>query len=581
MFNRYFQDELSFLRELGREFASAYPALAPMLADRSADPDVERLLEGVAFLTSRVRQKLDDELPEAIHGIARLLFPSLVSPVAATAILEVVPLPGALRERVTVAKGVEFASVDVDGERCRFTSSRALELCPWVLDEARIEMATNGRQQLRLEISVPQGMPLAQVGSDRLRVHFSGEVPTAMGMVAWLVEHAEAVTVSFGDRNVELGKQSVHHVGLEEDDELLPKAASSFPGFRILEEYHVLPAKFAFVDFAGLMRVFESEPKASRFALTVRFDAMLPPEVRATRELFKLHCVPIVNIFPTTTEPLRLGPDHEEYLLRAAGLSPAHGEVYSILKVQAIERGTSARIEIPSFYDFSHLRTAHTGAFYVPQLRPAVVGEGVETLVSFGTTKDGGEMPDADVVSVEILGTNGALASALRPGEIRVATPTSPAFATFRNLTAPTQHVPPPLGRELQWRMVAHAAMSLRAMTDLPVLRTALDVYNRLALVDQQAVRAGELRASSITSVAAKKDEALVRGALVRGVAIEVDLEERGFSGVGDLWLFGAVLDRMFGSYVSLNSYSRTTVRGVTSKHVFAWPPRNGSLSLL
>ena len=57
MFNKYYQDELTYLRELGKEFAAAYPAIAPLLAERGADPDVERLLEGVAFLTGRIRQK--------------------------------------------------------------------------------------------------------------------------------------------------------------------------------------------------------------------------------------------------------------------------------------------------------------------------------------------------------------------------------------------------------------------------------------------------------------------------------------------------------------------------------------------
>ena len=51
MFNRYFQEELAHLKDLGAEFSKAHPALAPMLSGPTADPDVERLLEGVAFLT--------------------------------------------------------------------------------------------------------------------------------------------------------------------------------------------------------------------------------------------------------------------------------------------------------------------------------------------------------------------------------------------------------------------------------------------------------------------------------------------------------------------------------------------------
>ena len=75
-FNHYFQSELSALREQGRRFAEHHPALAPYLAGTSTDPDVERLLEGVAFLTGRLRQKLDDELPELTHSLMHLLWPN-------------------------------------------------------------------------------------------------------------------------------------------------------------------------------------------------------------------------------------------------------------------------------------------------------------------------------------------------------------------------------------------------------------------------------------------------------------------------------------------------------------------------
>ena len=47
------------IRELGKEFAERNPRLAPFLAVEGQDPDVERLLEGFAFLTGRLRQKLD------------------------------------------------------------------------------------------------------------------------------------------------------------------------------------------------------------------------------------------------------------------------------------------------------------------------------------------------------------------------------------------------------------------------------------------------------------------------------------------------------------------------------------------
>ena len=44
-FKRYYEDELAFLRELGGEFAHAYPDIARELGLAGHDPDVERLLD--------------------------------------------------------------------------------------------------------------------------------------------------------------------------------------------------------------------------------------------------------------------------------------------------------------------------------------------------------------------------------------------------------------------------------------------------------------------------------------------------------------------------------------------------------
>ena len=75
MFNRYYESELRNLRKLSREFSLANPALAPMLASSSTDPDVERLLEGVAFLTGLTRQKLEDDFPEFTQEPLWILMP--------------------------------------------------------------------------------------------------------------------------------------------------------------------------------------------------------------------------------------------------------------------------------------------------------------------------------------------------------------------------------------------------------------------------------------------------------------------------------------------------------------------------
>src|SRR5512145_1098778 len=168
MFNRYYQDELTYLRDLGREFAREYPALAPLLGQSGGDPDVERLLEGVAFLTGRVRQKLDDEIPEIIHSTASLLFPHLLRPVPAASILEILPNRQSLRDRRVVAAGSEFATTPIDGTSCRFSSTTACEVLPWTLEGLRLMPGPDGRPCLNFTLNLTSGLTLGQLSPERV-----------------------------------------------------------------------------------------------------------------------------------------------------------------------------------------------------------------------------------------------------------------------------------------------------------------------------------------------------------------------------------------------------------------------------
>ena len=63
---KYYNRELQFIREAGAEFATEFPKIASRLSIdgfECADPYVERLLEGFAFLAARGQLKFDAEYP--------------------------------------------------------------------------------------------------------------------------------------------------------------------------------------------------------------------------------------------------------------------------------------------------------------------------------------------------------------------------------------------------------------------------------------------------------------------------------------------------------------------------------------
>src|SRR5919199_4818236 len=93
----YFRRELDALRRLAGEFAEAHPKIAGRLrlgADGADDPQVERLLEGVAFLAARVQHRLDDEYPELTDALLEMLAPGLLAPVPSMTTLRLAAGPG-------------------------------------------------------------------------------------------------------------------------------------------------------------------------------------------------------------------------------------------------------------------------------------------------------------------------------------------------------------------------------------------------------------------------------------------------------------------------------------------------------
>src|SRR3954453_18468426 len=91
---KYYDTELRHIRELGGEFAREFPKIAGRLSLDSfecADPYVERLLEGFAFLAARVQLKIDAEFPSFTQHMLELLYPGYLAPTPSMTLVQLRP----------------------------------------------------------------------------------------------------------------------------------------------------------------------------------------------------------------------------------------------------------------------------------------------------------------------------------------------------------------------------------------------------------------------------------------------------------------------------------------------------------
>jgi type VI secretion system protein ImpG len=576
--NRYYEEELNYLVEAGREYARLHPDRARYLNlsdPRSRDPHVERLVESFAFLAGNVRQKLEDDFPELTHALLDLVWPYHLRPIPSMAILELRPKKGMVRERQLIRRGLmvdsQRTSQDVP---CRFRTAYDVEMHPIHLAEAGLVADAAGRPRLRFRFEVVDGAEPGKLHIDRLRIHLAGEPAAAFGLYQILRRQVDSIVVSWGKDGKRLLREgAVRPVGFADDEEVLPYPSTSFPGFRLLSEYFCFPEKFLFLDFMGLGAI-PLGPRDAGFEMEVRFRGAIPDTFHPTAENFRLHATPIVNSFPRDGEPIAVTQLKTKHRVLGDFTHPEAFEVISVDRVEALRQSDGARLQRPPFFSFDHDAAGKPGAdgvfYHVTQKRsPAGVWLTYLSLISSAK----GILPAEEVLSLSLTCTNGRLCREVGIGDIRGYGGDKLEFATFRNLTRPTEPIYPRLGAGTEWRFVSQMALNLLSLSDPAAFRSLLALYD----VGEQP--ANRRRIESVREARISPREVLDRGAPIRGTAFNLTVDETHFDDFGDLLLFSEVLAEFLSLYSGINSFTELTVTQSPSGAILRCPATRGRQS--
>ena len=579
MFAKFYQSELAYLRELGREFAAAHPDSAGLLSERSDDPDVERLLEGFAFLSARIRERVDDAVPELVHGLAELLIPQVLQPIPAMSVVEFRPDIHALRSVRRIPRGQALAARPIAGTACGFETCYDTDLLPVELVGLDHDEAVPGRPIVRVHLRTCEAGREVLARPEGLRLFLAGEQALAATLRLWLLHHCERVELrgrgpgGRGEPLRVLGPEQVVAVGFAPDEAVLSWPAFAPQGLRHVREYFTFPSKYAFVDVRGLDGlVLDGD------VLELAFVFERPPPLPSplTDDSVRLHCTPVVNLFSATAEPLRHDPLLPDQPLRVAGCDPRHAEIHALTSVVGVRAGRGNRRKYTNFYRFAHTRAdpdAH-GYYVVRRTRSAIDG-GTDCALRLARARGRALADEDETLSIELRCSNRGLANELQIGDVcRPARGSS--LPEFANVTPVSSPVPPPLARELQWRLLAHLAVHRRPVSERDTLTELLSLYDARSGSDSPGARANALRVGAIRATALEPVTRMLDGAPVRGAETWIELDEARFAGRGDAHLFATVLDELLAGYCGIHSFHALRVQLHPSKLEWRWPARSG-----
>ncbi len=604
----YYESELSWLRQMGAEFAEKYPKVASRLvlgANTCDDPHVERLLEGFAFLAARVHLKLDDDFPEITESLLNVLYPHYLRPVPSMTVVEfaVDPAQGKLTDSLTIPRNSLLLSRPVDGVPCKFRTCYETKVSPVRVTQAKWRApellkpalkAPDAAAACSLELSCFPDVTFKALKLKSLRLYLNGEGALIHTLYELLLNNTLRIVVRNPDdvkgRLIELPANSLRAVGFEKDEAILPFPRRSFTGYRLLQEYFAFPEKFFFLDLSGL-EVLTSDiftTKAEIVFLIAPFersDRQQSLEINVSDKTFKLACSPVINLFEQGAEPVLLQQTRFEYPVVPDTRRRNALEIFSIDDVLTTSPDRREVTRYEPFYGSHHGRRAKVQTFWHASRRQSTRAndEGTEMFLSLVDSSGRSARVASDTLTVRCTCTNRDLPSRLplgnESGDFELES--GSAVKRIISLRKPTSSLRPPLRRGLQWRLISHLSLNYLSLVEegRGALQDILRLYN---FNDETSL---ERQISGIAAVKSQRHFARVVSehgiSFARGIRVEMEFDEELFVGSG-IYLFASILEQFLGLYASLNSFSQLVLRTRQRKEVVReWRPRAGQKILL
>lgn len=604
-----YENELTYLRQMGAEFAGKYPKIASRLRLESSketeDPHVERLIEAFAFLAARIHLKLDDDFPEITEALLSIVYPHFVRPVPSMAIanFEVDLEHTKLTTGFKIERNTILHSRPVAGVPCKFRT--CYETMLWPLSVTAAEWKPPGllrpsisepgaAHALRLELRSTPDAPLPGLGLNSLRFHLSGANHVAHALYELLCSRLVRIVVRDPSNprvaSAELPGTAMQPAGFAEHEAMLPYYRRSFSGYRLLQEFFALPAKFLFVEVTGLEDIWRGGFRNTAeliflFSGAVDEERRHRLEIGVSRDTFRIGAVPIINLFSQTAEPILLDQYRHEYQVIPDIRRPNAMEVFSVDEVVTTDARTRQTIAYRPFHAYRHeYQSEPNECFWIANRRPPnrLADDASDIYLSLVDRTMRPWAPEKDALTVRTTCTNRNLPAQLPFGnsngdfELERSAPVK----RIVSLTEPTRPVRPPVARMALWRLISHLSLNYLSLVEggRDALQEILRLYNFGNATYAERMIQGITGVSSRPHFARVVSDSGV--AFARGTRVEMELDEEHFVG-GGIYLFASVIEHFLALYVSLNSFSQLVARRRRGEILRAWPPRAGQKILL
>ena len=499
-----------------------------------------------------------------------------------------------------------------DATACEFRTAHDVTLLPLEVVSASyfsyapdlplntLPIAQRIKGGLRIRLKTTAGLNFSQTRIDRLCFYLAGRDDAANRLLELALATGLGVLVrpTRGRPSdvTMLPASAIRPVGFSDEQALLPVSLRSFQGYRLLQEYFTFPQRYRFIELAGLAPSL-SRVAANEVELVILFgrgDGTLESVVDGS--YLQLFCTPAVNLFEKQRiDRIHVSDSTFEFHVVADRTRPVDFEIYQVTDVIGHGAGDDSEQHFLPFYsseaaDIEH----HQPAYFTTRREPRVIPPdqkrrgprssyiGSEVFLSLVDSSQAPYAADLRQLSIQALCTNRDLVLHMPTGlaqsdfSLSIAAPVT----SVRTISGPSRPYSAVADRAIAWRAISHLSLNYLSLVNASGQQAAGALRDLLELYATTTDVSARRQIEGIQSVNVRKvvRRLPMRGPIAfgRGLEITVDVDEMAFEG-GSAFLLGAVLERYFARYVSLNSVTETVLRSQSRGEINRWTPNWGT----
>jgi len=286
--------------------------------------------------------------------------------------------------------------------------------------------------------------------------------------------------------------------------------------------------------------------------------------------------VPAVNLFEHDAASIQNDFKQFEYHIKPIRNESAQYQIHSIDAVIGLNRKTATRTE----YEVAGLSDPDKNNQAMFQVNRRQDGVRSESFISFAYPQNY-VLEHKETLNIKLTCCNGALPEKCREGDICKATSNTSELVEFSNVIKPSEFQMSPSGQSLSWRLLSHLSLNYLSLADTENFKSLLSLYIFSSDSGSKQEAINRKKIDGIRDIQVSACDRLVKGIAMRGQTIKVTINASHFSSKGDMYLFGLLMDYLFSSFASLNSFTELVMTDETSDETYRFQAKAGARLLI